>query len=136
MKKDFIEFNKHITISNEKEKLAIYNDDEGNYTIYPLASLICKCEYVELDKQQLIVARFNQIVPQDMILPKKTIETQISKSEITHKDADKFTIVTSTKEVSYCWMVTDGLGNSSIFLTKDEALDVAEKHNKEIIKCL
>ena len=82
MKKDFIEFNKHIAISNEKEKLAIYNDEEGNYTIYPLASLICKCEYVELDKQQLIVARFNQIVPQDMILPKKIIETQISKRKI------------------------------------------------------
>ena len=136
MKKDFEEFNKHTKIINEDAKLVEFKDDEGNYTIYPLASLLCKCEYVELDKQQLIVARFNQIIPNDMILPRKTIETQVSKSEITHKDADKFTIVNSTKEVSYCWMVSDSLGNSSVYLTKDEAIKVAEEHNKEIIKCL
>lgn len=135
MKKDFIEFNKYITIDKET-KIAKYEDEEGNYAEYDIRALICKCDNVTFDKQELIIAKFQQIVPQNMILPKKTIETQIPKSEITHKDSDKFTIVNSTKEVSYGWLISDGLGNSSIFPTKEEALKIAKKHNKEIIKCL
>jgi hypothetical protein len=74
MKKDFIEFNKYITI-DKKNKTAKYEDNEGNYAIYDIRALICKCENVTFDKQELIIAKFQQIVPQDIILPKKTITT-------------------------------------------------------------
>lgn len=130
--KDWLEFNKNVTIGKEISK---YEDEEGNYAEIDTRLLRCGVQYNELTEEQLKVAKFNKQIPKDMKLKTKERAKIVTKDTITGKAEDKNILTENGKEQVYLvWFVIDGLKNMTPFDNKKEALEKAKARNKEIME--
>ena len=119
-----------------ENKLARYEDGEGNILILPISGLICKCEYVKVDEANRIQMEFNKEIPKHMKLNKITVTTQVFKNTITGNKRDKNTIVDQEVEVYELWRVTNALGMKEVFDSKDEAIAYCNEINGKYLEMI
>lgn len=119
-----------------ENKLARYEDEEGNILILPISGLICKCEYVKVDEANRVQMEFNKDISKDMKLNKITVTTQVFKNTITGNKRDKNTIVDQDVEVYELWRVTNALGMKEVFNNKDEAIAYCNEINDKYLEMI
>ena len=130
MTKDLEEYYKNITYVNDK--LAEYEDKEGNLIPLTPSSLLVAVQYQTLNKQEYEQAVFNQMIPKDIICKEIEIDKLIPKSDVTHNDKDKYTITTIKQKAKEVWFVSNGLGIRKAYNNKADALRVAKEINNKI----
>ncbi len=114
-------------VSIKNEKLVEYKDSEGNINIFPIAGLLCKCEFLKVDKERLTVMKFNQEVDKSM-----TFDTFDEKVPCTDPK-NKNHIIQKTIKVNYMWRVSNAIGASQIFNNKEEANSLVDDINNKYI---
>ena len=129
MEKDLIKFNKNITKINKD--IAKYEDEKGNVAILNIGSLLCGCEYLELDEVSYKNALFEKIIDKDVEYMKIKITKVVDKSTITHNKNDQGTLIDKEVEVSQVWFVKNGIGLTKSFANKEEALSYVEEINNK-----
>lgn len=132
MTKDLEEYYKHIRYINDK--VAEYEDEEGNYFQVTPSNLLVAVQYQALNKQEYEQAVFQQLVPKDIICKEVDIDKIIPKNEVTHNDKDKFTLTTIKQKAKQVWFVMNSVGIKKAYNDKDEALKVAKEINKKIFE--
>lgn len=129
MERDLIKFNENIT--KVTKEIAKYEDEKGNYTLIPVAQLLCNIEYMELDEPMYKKALFEKIIDKDVEYNKIKTTKVVDKSTITHNKNDQGTLVDNEVEVSQVWVVKNGIGLTKAFSNKDEALSYVEEINNK-----
>lgn len=132
MTNDLDEYYSNIRYINEN--LAEYEDEEGNLFNVSPSNLLIAVQYKTFNKQEYEQAVFKQIIPKNIICNETEIDKVIPKSEITHKDSDKFTLTTIKQKVKEVWIISNGLGIHKAYTTKDEALNKAKEINKKVFE--
>lgn len=114
-------------IEVKDNKLVKYADEDGNISVFPIAGLICKCEYLKVDKDRLNIMRFNQEVNKEM-------KFNIIDETIPYVDPKNKTHITrKTIKVNEMWKVSNGVGISQIFNDKKEALAIVNDINSKYL---
>lgn len=132
MEKDLIKFNENIT--KVTKEIAKYEDEKGNYTLIPVAQLLCNIEYMELDEPMYKKALFEKIIEKDTEYNKIKTTKVVDKSTITHNKKDQGTLVDNEVEVSQVWVVKNGIGLTKSFDSKDKALELVNKLNNKYLE--
>lgn len=132
MEKDLIKFNENIT--KVTKEIAKYEDNKGNYTLIPVAQLLCSIEYMELDEIMYKKALFEKIIEKDVEYNKIKTTKVVDKSTITHNKKDQGTLVDNEVEVSQVWVVKNGLGLTKAYNDKEKAIEYVEGLNKETLE--
>lgn len=132
MTKDLEEYYKHIRYINDK--VAEFEDEEGNYFQITPSNLLVAVQYQALNKQEYEQAVFQQLIPKDIICKEVDIDKIIPKNEVTHNDKDKFTLTTIKQKAKQVWFVMNSVGIKKAYNDKDEALKVAKEINKKIFE--
>lgn len=132
MIKDLEEYYKHIKYINDR--VAEYEDEEGNYFQVTPSNLLVAVQYQALNKQEYEQAVFQQLVPKDIICKEVDIDKIIPKNEVTHNDKDKFTLTTIKQKAKQVWFVMNSVGIKKAYNDKEEALKVAKEINKKIFE--
>lgn len=130
MTKDLEEYYKNIKYVNDK--LAEYEDEEGNLIPLTPSNLLVAVQYQALNKQEYEQAVFQQLIPKDIICRETEIDKLIPKNEVTHNDKDKYTITTIKQKAKEVWFVSNGLGIRKAYNNKEDALAIAKKINSKI----
>ena len=128
------DFMKHVDIKNKN--VAIYeNKDKG--IMYPLGltHLLCRVDYLELTKEELKKAQFEQKVDKGDY-KFYDCEKMVSKYEITKVEADKFTITTKKVKATHIWNVTNQAGIHTTFENQEEAFKLCEDINKSVYELM
>lgn len=125
------EFMKHVSIKNKN--VAIYENKEKGLC-YPLSltHLLCRVDYLELTKEELTKAKFEQKVD-DKDYQMYDCERIVPKYEITKIEADKYTLTTKKVKATHIWNVTNQVGIHTTFDNVDEAFEYCESVNNETI---
>lgn len=130
MEKDLIKFMEKISIFNKD--LAQYLDEEkGIEFLFNTINAVANVDYLELDKQQYEVAKFQNKI-EDLDYEIGNVKKAVPKNEITGKDEDKFTITEKDVAVRKVWNVSNRLGAYKSFTNKQSALECANNINKFI----
>jgi hypothetical protein len=132
MIKDLEEYYRHIKYINDR--VAEYEDEEGNYFQVTPSNLLVAVQYQALNKQEYEQAVFQQLVPKDIICKEIEIDKIIPKNEVTHNDKDKFTLTTIKQKAKQVWFVMNSVGIKKAYNDKEEALKVAKEINKKIFE--
>lgn len=132
MIKDLEEYYKHIKYINDR--VAEYEDEEGNYFQVTPSNLLVAVQYQALNKQEYEQAVFQQLVPKDIICKEIDTDKIIPKNEVTHNDKDKFTLTTIKQKAKQVWFVMNSVGIKKAYNDKEEALKVAKEINKKIFE--
>ena len=131
---DLKKFNE--TVETLENKLARYEDEEGNILILPVSGLICKCEHLKVDESNKVQMEFNKEIPKGLELNKVTVTTQVFKNTITGNKRDRNTIVDQEVEVYELWRVTNGLGMKLVFNNQEEAVNYCNDINNKYIEMI
>lgn len=131
---DIISFNNKVEILGKD--LSIYKDGEKGI-LFPLNTvhLLARVDYLELDKQELTIAKFQKKV-EDLKYETKEVDRPVPKNEITKREEDKYTITNKKVIVSQVWNVSNSAGVYKSFTNKEEAIKLAEEINKEVLEKL
>lgn len=132
MERDLIKFNENIT--KVTKEIAKYEDEKGNYTLIPVAQLLCNIEYMELDEIMYKKALFEKIIEKDVEYNKIKTTKVVDKSTITHNKKDQGTLVDNEVEVSQVWVVKNGLGLTKAYDEKVRALQVVNELNNKYLE--
>lgn len=132
MEKDLIKFNKNITKINKD--IAKYEDEKGNVAILNIGSLLCGCEYLELDEISYKKALFEKIIDKNIKYNKIKITKAVDKGSITKNKKDIGTIVDSEVEISQVWIVKNGAGLTKSFTNKHDALKLVDELNTKYLE--
>ena len=132
MERDLIKFNENIT--KVTKEIAKYEDEKGNYTLIPVAQLLCNVEYMELDEIMYKKALFEKIIEKDVEYNKIKTTKVVDKSTITHNKKDQGTLVDNEVEVSQVWAVKNGLGLTKSYDDKARALQVVNELNNKYLE--
>ena len=132
MERDLIKFNENIT--KVTKEIAKYEDEKGNYTLIPVAQLLCNIEYMELDEPMYKKALFEKIIEKDAEYNKIKTTKVVDKSTITGKKQDQGTLVDNEVEVSQIWVVKNGIGLTKSFDSKDKALELVNELNNKYLE--
>ena len=132
MERDLIKFNENIT--KVTKEIAKYEDEKGNYTLIPVAQLLCNIEYMELDEISYKKALFEMIIDKDVEYNKIKTTKVVDKSTITHNKKDQGTLVDNEVEVSQVWVVKNGIGLTKSFDSKDKALELVNELNNKYLE--
>lgn len=130
METNLDKFNELIHILNKD--FSEYKDNEkGIYFIFNTVNAIATVEYLELEKQDYTIKKFQKAID-DLEYNIIKIKKPVPKNVITGKDEDKYTIVEKEVDVRQVWNVSNRLGARKSFTNKDEAMSYAEDINKQI----
>lgn len=132
MERDLIKFNENIT--KVTKEIAKYEDEKGNYTLIPVAQLLCNIEYMELDEIMYKKALFEKIIEKDAEYNKIKTTKVVDKSTITHNKKDQGTLVDNEVEVSQVWVVKNGIGLTKAYDEKVRALQVVNELNNKYLE--
>ena len=130
MTKDLEQYYKNITYVNDK--LAEYEDKEGNLIPLTPSNLLVAVQYQALNKQEYEQAVFQQLIPKDFEAEETEIDKIVPKNEVTKKDSDKFTLTTIKQKAKEVWFVSNSLGIRKAYNDKDEAIKKAKEINHKI----
>lgn len=131
MEKELTKFIDNTTIINKD--LSLYADDKGNRFIFNTINAIVKVEYLELSKEEYQVAKFSNKID-DLDYNIINIKKPVPKNEITGKEEDKYTITEKEIAVRQIWNVSNPYGAYKSFTNKEEAIELAESINNNIIE--
>lgn len=132
MERDLIKFNENIT--KVTKEIAKYEDEKGNYTLIPVAQLLCNIEYMELDEIMYKKALFEKIIDKDLECNEIEITKVVDKSTITGNKKDQGIIVDSKVKAKQVWVVKNGLGLTKSFNNKDKALELVNELNNKYLE--
>ena len=132
MERNLIKFNENIT--KVTKEIAKYEDDKGNYTLIPVAQLLCNIEYMELDEPMYKKALFEKIIEKDVEYNKIKTTKVVDKSTITHNKKDQGILVDNEVEVSQVWVVKNGIGLTKAYDEKVRALQVVNELNNKYLE--
>ena len=132
MERDLIKFNENIT--KVTKEIAKYEDNKGNYTLIPVAQLLCNVEYMELDEPMYKKALFEKIIEKDVEYNKIKTTKVVDKSTITHNKKDQGTLVDNEVEVSQVWVIKNGIGLTKAYDEKVRALQVVNELNNKYLE--
>lgn len=132
MERDLIKFNENIT--KVTKEIAKYEDNKGNYTLIPVAQLLCNIEYMELDEIMYKKALFEKIIEKDAEYNKIKTTKVVDKSTITHNKKDQGTLIDNEVEVSQVWVVKNGIGITKAYDEKVRALQVVNELNNKYLE--
>lgn len=132
MERNLIKFNENIT--KVTKEIAKYEDNKGNYTLIPVAQLLCNIEYMELDEIMYKKALFEKIIEKDVEYNKIKTTKVVDKSTITHNKKDQGTLVDNEVEVSQVWVVKNGIGLTKAYDEKVRALQVVNELNNKYLE--
>ena len=131
MERDLCKFMEKVEIYNKD--LAMYKDtDKGIVFALNTINLLTRVDYLELDKTEYQVAKFQQKI-ENLDYNITNIKRPVPKNEITKKDEDKFTLVDKEVAVRQVWNVSNTAGVYKSFTNKEEAIELSDKINKEIL---
>ena len=121
-----------ITIRDKD--FSIYEDNEkGIMFVLNTVQLLARVDYLELDKEQYKVSKFQQKID-DLEYNIVNVKKLIPKSEITGKEEDKLVITEKEVAVRQIWNVSNGLGIFKSFNNKEDAFKLAKEINDNIFK--
>lgn len=126
--KDYME---KVEIVNKD--ISIYKNEEKGL-MYPLgtASLLARVDYLELTKEELEKAKFEQqIDKKDYAM--YDCEKVVPKYEITKIEADKFTLTTKKVKATHIYNVKNQLGIHTTLEDKEEAFKLCEEINSKVV---
>lgn len=126
--KDYME---KVEIVNKD--ISIYKNEEKGL-MYPLgtASLLARVDYLELTKEELEKAKFEQqIDKKDYAM--FDCEKVVPKYEITKNEADKFTLTTKKVKATHIYNVKNQLGIHTTLEDKEEAFKLCEEINSKVV---
>ena len=129
---NIVEYYKNITYINDK--IAEYNDNEGNYFPITPSDLVVVSQRNEMNDKQFEQAKFNQLVPKDFEGNDIEITTLIPKSEETGDEKDQFTLIEKKEKGKEFWLVQNRLNIRQAFDNKEDALKLAKEINKKIFE--
>ena len=132
MEKELMKFNENIT--KVTKEIAKYEDEKGNYTLIPVAQLLCNIEYMELDEPMYKKALFEKIIDKDLECNEIEITKVVDKSTITGNKKDQGIIVDSKVKAKQVWVVKNGLGLTKSFNNKDKALELVNELNNKYLE--
>lgn len=132
MERDLIKFNENIT--KITKEIAKYEDEKGNYTLIPVAQLLCNIEYMELDEIMYKKALFEKIIEKNVEYNKIKTTKVVDKSTITGKKQDQGTLVDNEVEVSQVWVVKNGIGLTKAYDEKVRALQAVNELNNKYLE--
>ena len=134
METDLEKFGNYITIYNKD--LSDYKDEKkGIYFLFNTVNLVMTLEYLELEKQEYTIQKFQKKID-DLDYKIIKIKKPVPKNVITGKDEDKYTITEKDVDVRQVWNVSNRLGARKSFTDKDEALKYIKSFNKDLIDIL
>ena len=128
------EFMENVDIKNKH--VAIYSNKEKGLS-YPLtlSHLLCRVDYLELTKEELAKAKFEQKVDNkdyEMFKCQKVVP----KYEITKIEADKNKLTNKEVQATHIWNVSNQVGIHTTFEDKEEAFKLCEEINNSICEKL
>ena len=126
------DYYKNITYKNDK--IAEYEDNEGNYFPITPSDLVVIVQRNEMNEKQFEQAKFNQLVPKDFEGNDIEITTLIPKSEETGDEKDQFTLIEKKEKGKEFWLVQNRLNIRQAFDNKEDALKLAKEINKKIFE--
>lgn len=125
------EFNKNVLVINEKYSEYV-NEEKGLRYPFNTPQLLCRVDKLELDKNELAVAKFKQQIEwKDYKLV--DIIKHVSKFEITKVEADRYTITDKKTKGVILYNVSNQIGIHNTYDNQKEAFDLCEKINKEVL---
>jgi hypothetical protein len=118
------------------KEVAIYKNEEKGLC-YPLgvAHLLCRVDYLELTKEELAKAQFEQKVDKgeyEMF----DCERIIPKYEKTKIEADKYTLTTNKVKATHIWNLSNQAGIHQTFTDKEKAFKLCDEINNKIFEVL
>ena len=128
------------TLNEYMEKVEIGNKDVSIYRntekglMYPLgtASLLARVDYLELTKEELEKAKFEQKVDKKEY-KMYDCEKIVPKYEITKIEADKYVLTTKKVKATHIYNVSNQLGIHSTFENQEEAFKLCDEINKKVM---
>lgn len=128
------EFMKSVDIKNKN--VAIYSN-KGKGIMYPLglAHLLCRVDYLELGKEELKKAKFEQKI-EDKEYKMYDCEKLVSKYEITKVEADRYTITSKKVKATHIYNVSNQAGIHTTLEDKEEAFKLCEEINKKVYELM
>lgn len=119
-------------IDIKSKEVSIYTNNEKGL-MYPLGttSLLCRVDYLELTKEELDKAKFEQKI-ENKDYKMYDCERIVPKYEITKVEADKFTLTTKKIKATHIYNVSNNLGIHTTLEDKEEAFKLCEEINNKI----
>ena len=128
------EFMDNVEIKNKN--VAIYkNNEKGLQYCLSLTHLLCRVDYLELTKEELMKAKFEQKVD-NIDYQMYDCEKLVPKSDITKLDADKFTLTTKKIKATHIYNVSNQVGIHTTFENKEEAFKLCDEINNMVCEWL
>lgn len=124
------EFMQKVTLKNKE--ISIYENEEKGL-MYPLgtASLLCRVDYLELTKEELNKAQFEQQIDKGEYKMYDCTKI-VPKYEITKIEADKYTLTDKKVKATHIYNVKNQVGIHKTFEDKEEAFELCKDINEKI----
>lgn len=131
---DLKEYMSKIKVINDK--ISEYRDEEKGL-IYQVntVQLTCRVDYLELTKEELQKAKFEQKVD-NKDYKMFDCERAIPKSDVTKDKKDQFTITKSIVKATHIYNVTNQVGIHTTLEDKTEAIKLCDEINEKIYKVI
>jgi hypothetical protein len=116
------------------KEIAIYKNEEKGLT-YPIGtpSLLCRVDYLELTKEELEKAKFDQQIEKKEYEMYDCVKV-VPKYEITKIEADKFKLTDKKVKATHIYNVKNQIGIHSTLEDKEEAFKLCKEINNKIIE--
>lgn len=123
-------------IKIESKEISFYkNEEKGLLYPLPTSSLLCRVDYLELTKEELEKAKFEQKVDK-RDYQMYDCERLVPKSTVTKDKKDQFTITTSKVKATHIYNVSNQAGIHTTLEDKEEAFKYAEEINNKVLERL
>lgn len=126
--KDLVKFNENLKYINNE--LVKYEDEKGNLKLLNIGALMCQVQFLRVTETGKKMMLFNKEISKDMkfnkefaIIPQKDEKNPLKVKEV-------------ETQVELMWKVQNGLGFSTVFNNKEEAIKYAEDINNLVLERL
>ena len=132
IEENLLEFMSKVDVKNKE--ISIYKNKEKGL-MYPLGtpSLLCRVDYLELTKEELEKAKFEQQIDKKEYKMYDCVKI-VPKYEITKVEADRMKLVDKKVKATHIYNVKNQLGIHTTLEDKEEAFKLCEEINNEIEK--
>lgn len=124
------EFMDKVRIVN-KDIVVYENQDKGLLYNMNLTHLLCRVDYLELEKDKLKEEIFKQKID-NKEYKMYDIEKKVPKSEVTKDKEDLFTITTKKVKATKIYNVSNAIGIHTTFENAEEAFKLAISINEKV----
>lgn len=116
------------------KEIAVYKNEEKGLT-YPIGtpSLLCRVDYLELTKEELEKAKFEQQIEKKEYEMYDCVKV-VPKYEITKIEADKFKLTDKKVKATHIYNVKNQIGIHTTLEDKEEAFKLCKEINDKIIE--